>query len=352
MFWKFITQASLASWPNRIRCAARADGVPAGQPAERQTQADAPYYFFNNTVINPSERGLWTMNEVSANYFKNNILIVPGDALLAEVPVDFQGFVRPQGASSDAGFSESGVLSTYLVSSPPTVGTNNGSIAASTIGGTAPYTYAWSHGPTTAALTGLSPGLYQVTVSDAAGASTTQATYLFAGAEMGAPVAVTLPGHVAPPAFSPAPGTYASRRSVTLTSGTAGASFRYTLDGTTPTPTAGTLYSGAIAVNSTATLKAIAYKAGMADSSLSAGNCLKGLAPAVPAGMTIATSDRRAYLTWNAVAGVNRYEVRRATINGGPYTLVGIVSSPGFTDYGIQNGTTYYYVVQAGSGTS
>jgi hypothetical protein len=28
---------------------------------------------------------------------------------------------------------------------------------------------------------------------------------------------------------------------------------------------------------------------------------------------------------------------------------VGIVSSPGFTDYGIQNGTTYYYVVQAGS---
>jgi hypothetical protein len=352
---------------------ARPDGVPAGQPAERQTQADAPYYFFNNTVINPSELGLWTMNEVSANYFKNNILIVPGDAThdfiryggtsptpggeagnvmqrdftgmnfvnptpgaydfritgasnakdagvsLAEVPVDFQGFVRPQGASSDAGFSESGVLSTYLVSSPPTVGANNGSITASTIGGTAPYTYAWSHGPTTAALTGLSPGLYQVTVSDATGASTTQATYLFAGAEMGAPVAVTLPGHVAPPAFTPAPGTYGSARSVTLTSATAGASFRYTLDGTTPTPTTGTLYSGAIAVNSTATLKAIAYKAGMADSSLSVGNYLIGLAPAAPAGMTIATSDRRAYLTWNAVAGVNRYEVRRATINGGPW---------------------------------
>ena len=87
---------------------------------------------------------------------------------LTEVPVDFQYLPRPQGASYDAGYSQVGALSTYLVAVPPTVGNNNGSINASTLGGTPPYTYAWAHGPTAAIPGSLSPGLYKVTVSDSA----------------------------------------------------------------------------------------------------------------------------------------------------------------------------------------
>jgi len=73
------------------------------------------------------------------------------------------------------------------------------------------------------------------------------------------------------PAFNPAPSAYNTVQTVTLTSTTSGASIRYTTDGTTPTSTSGILYSSAIAVGSTTTIKAIAYKTGMTDSDVASG---------------------------------------------------------------------------------
>lgn len=70
----------------------------------------------------------------------------------------------------------------------------------------------------------------------------------------------------AAPVFRPAAGMYASVRTVTITSGTPGASIRYTTDGSAPTATVGTEYSTPIRVETSQTLKAIAYKAGFVDS--------------------------------------------------------------------------------------
>lgn len=56
--------------------------------------------------------------------------------------------------------------------------TNDGSAVASVSGGTPPYTYAWSNGQTTPGIYSLSPGVYTVTVSDAAGCSQTQTVTL------------------------------------------------------------------------------------------------------------------------------------------------------------------------------
>ncbi len=81
----------------------------------------------------------------------------------------------------------------------------------------------------------------------------------------------TGPLPVAAPVFTPAPGTYASTQSVTIASSTSGASIRYTTDGSTPSSTAGTLYSGPVSIASTTTLRAIAYKAGLSDSSVTSG---------------------------------------------------------------------------------
>jgi len=53
---------------------------------------------------------------------------------------------------------------------------------------------------------------------------------------------------------------------VTLSSGTPGAWFRYTLDGTAPARTNGYVYCGAISVQPGIQVKAVAYKSGMADS--------------------------------------------------------------------------------------
>ncbi len=45
----------------------------------------------------------------------------------------------------------------------------DGAITVTTTGGTGPYTYEWSNGETTASLTNLGPGEYEVTVTDASG---------------------------------------------------------------------------------------------------------------------------------------------------------------------------------------
>lgn len=79
------------------------------------------------------------------------------------------------------------------------------------------------------------------------------------------------PSVVASPIFSPAAGTYSGTQSVTISTSTAGASIRYTTDGTTPTSTTGTLYSGPASIAATSTLKAIAYKSGMSDSNITSG---------------------------------------------------------------------------------
>ena len=79
-----------------------------------------------------------------------------------------------------------------------------------------------------------------------------------------------VPGAVAPPWFYPPPRVWSSAQSVSLTT-MAGASIRYTTDGSTPSETAGTLYSGPITVNSTTTIKAMAYITGLNDSPVASG---------------------------------------------------------------------------------
>ncbi len=76
----------------------------------------------------------------------------------------------------------------------------------------------------------------------------------------------------ATPTFSPGAGTYTAAQSVAISTSTSGATIRYTTDGSSPTETNGTVYSGTkVAIDVTTTLKAIAYKVGNADSSVASG---------------------------------------------------------------------------------
>jgi hypothetical protein len=77
---------------------------------------------------------------------------------------------------------------------------------------------------------------------------------------------------VGKPQLLPAPSKIKSIVPVTLHSTTPGAWFRYTLDGTTPTRTRGYVYCGLINVRPGMTVKAIAYKSGMADSPVAEGD--------------------------------------------------------------------------------
>ena len=73
-------------------------------------------------------------------------------------------------------------------------------------------------------------------------------------------------GTVENPVFSLASGTYSGSQSVTLSTATSGASIYYTTDGSTPSATNGTLYTGAITVDETTTIKAIAVAPAKDDS--------------------------------------------------------------------------------------
>jgi hypothetical protein len=81
---------------------------------------------------------------------------------------------------------------------------------------------------------------------------------------------------VAAPEFVAEKGPSEKTQALALTSKTPGAWFRYTLDDTAPTRTRGYVYCGVVNLPAGATLKAIAYKSGMADSAVAEMKTTKG----------------------------------------------------------------------------
>jgi hypothetical protein len=71
---------------------------------------------------------------------------------------------------------------------------------------------------------------------------------------------------VATPSFTPGGGNYNTAQTVTITTATGGAGIRYTTDGTTPSDTVGTVYTGPVTLIATTTIKAVAYASGFTNS--------------------------------------------------------------------------------------
>ena len=69
--------------------------------------------------------------------------------------------------------------------------------------------------------------------------------------------------------------------------------------------------------------------------------------PAAPGNLTAAPGDKRVVLGWDAVPGILSYHLKRAFTNGGPYSVISNLVSTAYTNIGMANGTTAYYVVSA-----
>ena len=70
--------------------------------------------------------------------------------------------------------------------------------------------------------------------------------------------------------------------------------------------------------------------------------------PAPPAAVTATQGNAQVTLNWTASPDATSYNVRRSTTNGGPYAVIASnVTTPVYTNTGLTNGTTYYYVISS-----
>jgi hypothetical protein len=73
----------------------------------------------------------------------------------------------------------------------------------------------------------------------------------------------------------------------------------------------------------------------------------EGFAPAIPVGLAATAGNQQVSLAWNASSGATTYHVKRSTTHGGPYSQIAAPTTTNYTNAGLTDGTTYYYVVSA-----
>jgi cellulose 1,4-beta-cellobiosidase len=88
--------------------------------------------------------------------------------------------------------------------------------------------------------------------------------------------------------------------------------------------------------------------------SMGAASAPIGLPPGAPTDLTAMAGNAKVTLTWDITVGAIGYRIRRSTVSGGPYGTIASISvqnlvTATWTNSGLTNGTTYYYVV-AGMG--
>ncbi len=206
------------------------------------------------------------------------------------------------------------------VASPITIATSGGFDSAIALTATGqPTGVTVSFSPATIA----APGAGSSTMTVAAASTMANGTYTFSvggtggGVTQTTTVSLAVGTYAATPAFSPAPSTYTTPQSVTLTDTTPGVTIYYTTNGSAAT-TASTPYTAPIPVSSTTTINAIAV----------GGNYLQS--PQASGTYTISYPNSAAPPTASPLPG--NYNT--------PQTVTLTDSTPGATIYYTTNGST------------
>jgi fibronectin type 3 domain-containing protein len=232
------------------------------------------------------------------------------------------------------------------------VGSENGFPSGITSGGFSPSSIAGSGGSSTLTMnttTSATPYALSLTITGTSGNITHTAS-------------TTLLVHLAAPAsLTATPTGNAGQVALSWPASVGATSYhvkRATVSGgpyTTVACTTTTTYTDTGLINGTTYYYVVsaAYSAGpnaggeSPDSSVASATPQAPPPPAAPTGLTATPGNTQVALTWNASAGANSYNVKRATISGGPYTTIASPSLTSYTDTGLTSGTTYYYVVTA-----
>ena len=140
-----------------------------------------------NEVILATEVGVWS----TSNFLAANPNWSASTTGLANVRVDmFQtrtsddeviAATHGRGMFSSSAFGNTSGINLISNVIQPNCGGNTGSIAITVTGGTAPFSYSWSSGDTTSAISNLAAGTYKVVVTDFSGAKDSLTEVLSAG---------------------------------------------------------------------------------------------------------------------------------------------------------------------------
>src|SRR5450631_3770140 len=69
--------------------------------------------------------------------------------------------------------------------------------------------------------------------------------------------------------------------------------------------------------------------------------------PAVPTAPVATAGISQITLSWQGSGGAAAYYVKRATVSGGPYVVIGAPTSTTYADMGLDPGVSFFYVVSA-----
>jgi hypothetical protein len=113
---------------------------------------------------------------------------------------------------------------------------------------------------------------------------------------------------VATPTFSPGSGTLPAGQKVSISCATAGATIRYTTDGSAPTG-GSTIYSGPIPLSASTVLSARAFVSGMADSAVASASFTVQSSSATAAKASFLGLNTTRQGTWKGVIGTEAYVI-------------------------------------------
>ena len=153
-----ITEPTILLAATMVDSTISCNGLSDGGATASATGGTAPYsYFWNNTATTASITG------VTAGTYMVTILDANNCSSVATVTI-----------------SEPTLLlgNSHVDSNATCDGLPNGGASALPTGGTAPYTYLWSTSATTSVITGLSAGIYAVTVTDANGCTSVESVII------------------------------------------------------------------------------------------------------------------------------------------------------------------------------
>jgi hypothetical protein len=271
---------------------------------------------------------------------------------LVEVPTDFTGAPRNDGLYDVGAYEGTGAAQQQTAAAPtitPNGGTVSGPISVSlmttTAGATIRYTLDGST-PTSSspAYTGaftISQGLTVRAMAQAAGMLDSPVSQAIFSTAMQS---------VAAPAISPNGGVVSSPMSVTLATTTAGATIRYTLDGSTPSSSS-PAYTGPFTVATALTVRAKAMMAGMLDSPVSQATFQNPVTsdtvlPVVSFTSPSDGSSVRRWVTFTASASDN-VAVKSVKFSVDGQTIATVTSGPYTASYNFRRSSSGRHVVTA-----